>query len=262
MSVPDAAAFPPFIRVVGHPLRWRLMAELARTDLRVRELVGLVAEPQNVVSYHLRVLRSGGLVSAKRSSFDARDSYYHLDLDRCAEGLTRTGGALHPALGMIPRPSPTQITPRDVAKPSVLFVCTGNSARSPMAEAIMRHRVGDQVRVSSAGTEPKDRIHPHAVRVLREQYGIDITGQVPQPVDLGAGVGFDHVVTLCDKAREHLPAAGDWLPVHWSLPDPAVAAEHNGSGYRRFVMAAAEIDARVGQLLPTVHPATRKEDRL
>src|SRR3954451_17177167 len=96
---PSREAVPVFARLAGHPLRWRLLTELARSDLRVRELVALVGQPQNVVSYHLRLLRDGGLISATRSSFDGRDSYYHLDLDRCAEALAGTGSALHPALG-------------------------------------------------------------------------------------------------------------------------------------------------------------------
>jgi len=255
MAASDTAAFPPFIRLVGHPLRWRLVTELARSDLRVRELVGLVAEPQNLVSYHLRVLRGGGLVSATRSSFDARDSYYHLDLDLCAEGLSSTGAALHPALRMSPMPlpsPPSPPSPPDVAKPSVLFVCTGNSARSPMAEAMARHRAGDQVRVSSAGTQPKHRIHPHAVRVLREQYVIDIAGQAPRPLELASGGGFDRVVTLCDRARELVPGADDRLPVHWSIPDPAGGGGGNRSGYERFISAAADIDTRVRHLLQTL----------
>ena len=87
-----------FVRAAGHPVRWRLMAELARGDLRVRELVGRVGERQNLVSYHLRLLRDGGLVTSRRSTFDARDSYYHLDLDRCATALGEAGSALHAAL--------------------------------------------------------------------------------------------------------------------------------------------------------------------
>jgi ArsR family transcriptional regulator, arsenate/arsenite/antimonite-responsive transcriptional repressor / arsenate reductase (thioredoxin) len=68
-------AAPAFVRLAGHPLRWRLLTELAGSDLRVRELVALVAQPQNLVSYHLRLLRDRGLVTAARSSFDRRGSY-------------------------------------------------------------------------------------------------------------------------------------------------------------------------------------------
>src|SRR5215207_5714477 len=95
---PSSRAAPAFVRLAGHPLRWRLLTELAGSDLRVRELVTLVDQPQSLVSYHLRLLRDGGLVTATRSSFDGRDSYYHLDVDRCANALAETGTALHPAL--------------------------------------------------------------------------------------------------------------------------------------------------------------------
>ena len=78
---------PPFVRMAAHDLRWRLLCELAGGDYRVRELVQLVGHPQNLVSYHLRLLRDAALVSSRRSSFDARDTYYHLDLDRCASLL-------------------------------------------------------------------------------------------------------------------------------------------------------------------------------
>jgi ArsR family transcriptional regulator, arsenate/arsenite/antimonite-responsive transcriptional repressor / arsenate reductase (thioredoxin) len=65
---------PAFVRLAAHPVRWRLLAELADSDYRVRELVARVDQSQNLVSYHLRLLRDGGLVTARRSSFDGRDS--------------------------------------------------------------------------------------------------------------------------------------------------------------------------------------------
>ncbi|MFG1625565.1 ArsR family transcriptional regulator [Kribbella sp. NPDC049227] len=234
---------PEFVRLVSHPLRWQLVAELARSDLRVRELVAVVDEPQNLVSYHLRLLRDGGLVASRRSSFDARDSYYHLDLDRCAEALADAGTALHPALRMTPVP---EEPPR---RSSVLFVCSGNSARSPIAEALLRHRAGNRVRVSSAGTRPKDRIHPHAVRVLREHYDIDIEEQAPRPLNSTLHSRFKRVITLCDKARETL--ADNPPRAHWSIPDPA-AGDDGRSSYSRFVSAAADIDIRVRHLLPSL----------
>src|SRR3954471_5482784 len=129
---------PTFVRMAAHPLRWRLMAELAESDYRVRELVARVDQPQNLVSYHLRLLRDGGLVTATRSSFAGRDSYYHLDLDRCADELTTSGAALHPALHWAPAPP---IPPAPQPRPghlAVLFVSTGNSARSAIAETLLR----------------------------------------------------------------------------------------------------------------------------
>ena len=89
---------PLFLRLMADPLRWRLARELADGDRRVRELVAAVGQPQNLVSYHLRQLREAGLVTARRSSFDGRDSYYHLDLERCAEAWAGSAAALHPSL--------------------------------------------------------------------------------------------------------------------------------------------------------------------
>ena len=73
---------PPFLQLAGHPLRWRLLGELARSDRRVHELTAMVGEPQNLVSYHLGKLRQGGLVSTRRSSADRRDAYYSAELGR------------------------------------------------------------------------------------------------------------------------------------------------------------------------------------
>src|SRR3954468_22240540 len=90
------------LRVVGDRHRWALLSHLARGDRRVGELTQLVGEPQNLVSYHLRELRDAGLVSSRRSSFDGRDTYYRLDLDRCGALFSDSAAALHPALQLRP----------------------------------------------------------------------------------------------------------------------------------------------------------------
>src|SRR5947209_16817318 len=95
---------PAFLQLAGHPLRWRLLGELARSDRLVHELTGLVGEAQNLVSYHLGKLRAGRLVSARRSSADRRDTYYGLDLARVGALLSAAGGALHPGLRLAPPP--------------------------------------------------------------------------------------------------------------------------------------------------------------
>jgi len=247
------ATLPAFVRLAAHPLRWELLTALAGSDYRVRELALRVGEPQNLVSYHLRLLRDGGLVSATRSSFDGRDSYYHLDLDRCAEALAETGAALHPAL----RPEPAD-KPRDIA---VLFVCTGNSARSPIAEALLRHHTADAVSAASAGTRPKPRLHPNAVTVLREEFGVDIASQRPRHLDTLADRRFDHVITLCDKAREACPEFGHTpRRIHWSIADPATSGDTDRAGYPAFRRTAADIETRIRHLLPTlVHAPTEAQ---
>jgi ArsR family transcriptional regulator, arsenate/arsenite/antimonite-responsive transcriptional repressor / arsenate reductase (thioredoxin) len=241
---------PTFVRMAAHPVRWRLLAELADSDYRVRELVARVDQPQSLVSYHLRLLRDGGLVTATRSSFDGRDSYYHLELDRCADALTDSGATLHPALrrhATPPTPPAEQLRTRRIA---VLFVCTGNSARSPIAEALLRHRTAGHVTVTSAGSRPKPDLHPNTVRVLRETFGIDVSGQRPQDLDALTGRAFDYAITLCDKARETCP---EFLPhtrrVHWSIPDPAAAGGTDDDSYPAFERAAADIDTRIRHLL-------------
>ncbi|TWP48329.1 ArsR family transcriptional regulator [Lentzea tibetensis] len=226
---------PAFVRLAAHPLRWRLLTSLAAGDHRVRELTDLVGEPQNLVSYHLRLLREEGLVASRRSDFDGRDSYYHLDLDRCSSALASVGAALHPAL----RPSPsTTFAPRHV-----LFTCTGNSARSPVAEALLRHHTRGQVSVTSAGSHPKPHINPHAVLALRSGYGIDIAAH-PRSLDEVAGHRFDHVISLCDRVREVLPAFPGSVRTHWSLAEPDT--------YPVFQRITAEIDTRVRHLLPSL----------
>src|ERR671918_2884967 len=128
---------PPVLRLAGHPLRWRLLSELARSDRRVGELSELAGRRQSLVSYHLRQLRDGDLVSLRRSAADGRDTYYVLDLARCGELLRSAGMSLHPGLAPTPRPRSKRERGATVAR--VLFLCTGNSARSRIAEALCEH---------------------------------------------------------------------------------------------------------------------------
>src|SRR5687767_4877964 len=112
----DPGTAPPaFLALAGHPLRWRLLSELGRSDRTVHELTGLVDQPQNLVSYHLGKLRDARLVTARRSSADRRGSYYTLDLARVRSLLAGTGTALHPGLHLAP-PAPAA-TPASAATP-------------------------------------------------------------------------------------------------------------------------------------------------
>ncbi|WP_432827075.1 metalloregulator ArsR/SmtB family transcription factor [Dactylosporangium sp. CA-092794] len=232
---------PAFVRAAAHPVRWRLLGELARGDRQVHELTALVGRKQSLVSYHLGRLRQARLVGTRRSSADGRDVYYRLDLTRCGQLLAAAGGALHPGLRLGP---PAAAAP---AATRVLFLCTGNSSRSQMAEALLRHRSGGVVAAFSAGSRPKP-IHPDAVAAMAAR-GIDLRGARPKHLDEFAGQHFGHVITLCDRVREVCPEfPGAPAAVHWSIPDPAA----DPAGRPAFDRVATELAERIEFLLHVI----------
>ena len=251
VAVRPVEAPPVVLRLVGHPLRWRLLSELARSDRRVRELRALVGEPQSLVSYHLGQLREARLVRTRRSSFDARQTYYSVDLARCAALLAGVGGALHPGLRLVAPPPEQRRTRRRVPPARVLFLCTGNSARSQMAEALIEQRAGDGVVAVSAGSDPKP-LHPNTAQVMRA-YGIDLAGRRSKHLSEFTGRRFDYAITLCDRVREVCPDfAGPQETIHWSIPDPAQEGDTDGESYPAFERTAAEIETRIGFLLQLI----------
>jgi ArsR family transcriptional regulator, arsenate/arsenite/antimonite-responsive transcriptional repressor / arsenate reductase (thioredoxin) len=248
---------PEVLRLLGDEQRWRLLGELARSDLRVGELVARLDRPQNLVSYHLAELRRAGLVSSRRSSADGRDTYYRFDVDRCGELLAAAGAALTPAIQLRPHHGAPGLSSRR-RRPLVLFLCTGNSARSQMAEALLEHRSAGAVRARSAGSHPKP-LHPNAVRVMAER-GIDISGRATKHFDRFTNTRFDRVVTVCDKVREICPELpGSPVHAHWSMPDPSAAGATDDASYPAFVQTADELDVRIPLLLTELSVATPKE---
>ena len=238
---------PPFLRLAGHPLRWRLLSELADSDRRVGELCALTGQPQSLVSYHLGRLRADGVVSSRRSSADGRDSYYRLDLARCGALLSAAGGALHPGLHMV-APDLKDVQSRT----RILFLCTGNSARSQMAEALVVQLSGGTIDAASAGSNPKP-LHPNAVRAMRE-LGIDIAGRRSKHVSRYVNRRFDFVISLCDRVREVCPEFPDRPElIHWSLPDPAGEGDTDEESYPAFQRTATELATRIGFLLQLIH---------
>ncbi|MDD9368501.1 MAG: arsenate reductase ArsC [Acidimicrobiales bacterium] len=133
----------------------------------------------------------------------------------------------------------------------VLFLCTGNSARSQMAEALAVARSGGRVEAFSAGSRPKP-LHPNAVRVMGEEHGLDLTGRRSKHLGEFAEERFDRVISLCDRVREVCPEfPGDPETVHWSIADP-VAGQPDGddeASYPAFQQTAAELATRVAFLL-------------
>ena len=107
------------------------------------------------------------------------------------------------------------------SKKRVLFLCTGNSARSQMAEGLLRQMAGDSFEVFSAGTHPKG-LHPRSVEVMKET-GIDITHHRSKDVSEYATEKFDYVITVCDRAKQQCPIFPGAAPIHWGFDDPAEA---------------------------------------
>lgn len=238
---------PEFLQVAADPQRWRLLAELAMSDRRVGELTDLIGKPQNLVSYHLAALRKAGVVTARRSSADGRDTYYRVDLIRCRDLLGAAGAALHPGLRLEPA-VPAGATAWPGRAPVVLFLCTGNSARSQMAEALLDHRSGHAIHARSAGSHPKP-LHPNAVRVMAER-GMDIAGRPTRHLTRFARSRFDRVITLCDKVKETCPEfPGQPVTAHWSIADPASDGGTDEESYPAFQRVADELETRVSLLI-------------
>jgi protein-tyrosine-phosphatase/DNA-binding transcriptional ArsR family regulator len=252
-------AVPPFLVLAAHPLRWRMLVELASTDRQVGELTRVVGRPQGLVSYHLARLRAGGLVSSRKSSFDGRAVYYRAQLDRCGELLAAAGAALHPGLTSSSVARSASTVARDGRRVRVLFVCTGNGARSQIAEALLRAQEPDRVEVVSAGSHPKP-VHPNAIRVLDER-GIDISGSRSKSIDEFGGRHFDYVITLCDKVREICPEfPGQRRTMHWSIEDPSRASGTLRATLPGFRALAAELESRIGFLTLLIDNESTKEN--
>ena len=258
---PTVTTDPPrILQLVGHPVRWRLLQELVRSDRAVAELTERLEAPQSLVSYHLGLLRAGELVSMRRSSADGRDSYYGIDLARCGELLQAAGGALHPGLRLVPPPTAVHRPGgrRSRRRLRVLFLCTGNSARSQIAEALLQQQSEGTIDVVSAGSNPKP-LHVNAVRVM-QQRGIDISANRTKHLDEFVSQRFDFVITLCDRVREvcpEFPAHPDL--VHWSIPDPALEGTTARASYPAFERTASELETRIHFLLAAINePSMRR----
>ncbi|HYE14641.1 MAG TPA: arsenate reductase ArsC [Pyrinomonadaceae bacterium] len=126
----------------------------------------------------------------------------------------------------------------------VLILCTGNSARSQMAEGLLRHDGGGRFEVESAGVEPSS-VRPQAVEAMRE-VGVDISGHRSKSVEEFAGREFDYVITVCDNANERCPVfPGNTRRLHWSFEDPAAAEGDEAERLAVFRRVRDEIRARL-----------------
>lgn len=141
-------------------------------------------------------------------------------------------------------------------KTKVLFLCTGNSARSQMAEGLLRHYAGDQYEVFSAGTNPAG-LNPLAVQAMRE-IGIDISQQRSKNVAGFLGMTIPYVITVCDRAKESCPIfPGTFKFLHWSFDDPA---EAQGTVEEKLVVFRRVRDEIAGQIKQQLMKVTTAQE--
>ena len=134
-------------------------------------------------------------------------------------------------------------------KRKVLFLCTSNSARSQMAEAILNHRGGDRFTAFSAGSDPAVMMNPYADKVMSD-VGYDMKNKKPKSMNVFVDEDLDFVITLCDKMKENCPVfPGKPVLAHWGMPDPADFEGNEAEKEKAFKKAMMEISQRIGLFL-------------
>lgn len=210
---------------LGDPVRLGVVELLSDQDLAPQALATALQVPSNLLAHHLRVLEEVGIVERHQSEGDRRRTYVHLV-------ESRLGGLLH-------------VGPRRAAS-RVLFVCTGNSARSILAEAIWaRH---SSVPAASAGTHPADRINPRT-RTAAKRAGVHLASTTPRHID-DVLAKDDLVVSVCDGVNEELCGVIK-AQLHWSIPDPAIVDTDQA-----FDGAVEELTERIARLAAVVTSAS------
>lgn len=181
---------------LGDPARLAIVDALTLGDASPGEIATDLGLPTNLVAHHVKVLQEAGLLARTRSEGDRRRTY----------------------LRLVPGVLATLTPPRLDGTERVVFVCTHNSARSQLAAALWRDRIGGEV--ASAGTHPAPQVHPRAVRVARA-HGLALDPSGTRHVDEVLHDG-DLVIAVCDNAHEDFTGAAR-PRLHWSVPDPSRA---------------------------------------
>ncbi|MFD7072931.1 helix-turn-helix domain-containing protein [Nocardioides sp. NPDC059952] len=199
---------------LGDPVRLRIVDLLQTSDASPTELAGMLNVPSNLFAHHVQALVSAGVVSRHHSEGDGRRTYLHLEQD---------------ALESLGTASPVAVPRR------VLFVCTGNSARSHLAAALWRQN--SAIPAVSAGTHPADRINPGTVDAAARHH-LDLPMVEPRQMDEVLDPD-DLVITVCDRAHETPKVPGE---LHWSIPDPV------DKGPEAFDVAYTQLENRIKAL--------------
>jgi protein-tyrosine-phosphatase/DNA-binding transcriptional ArsR family regulator len=207
---------------LGDPGRLAIVDALVLGEASPSELQQLLDMPSNLMAHHVRVLERAGVIERHRSEGDRRRTY-----------LTLAAGALDALL-----PSSSQDAVR------VVFVCTGNSARSHLAAALWND--ASPVPATSAGTHPARAVHPGTLAAAR-RHGLTLADPTPRRLDEVLDPS-DVVITVCDAAHEELAATPDGRRLHWSVPDPARTGEDAA-----FDAAITVLADRVTRVAPALH---------
>lgn len=201
---------------LGDPSRLRIVDLLTLGDLSPSEIRIALGLPSNLVTHHLNVLESVGMVARSRSEADKRRSYVHL-----------TDTAL------------ADLTPgKTVQAGRVVFVCTANSARSQLAAALWATR--SSIPAASGGTHPAAHVAPGAVATA-ERHALPLSADTPRTLD-DVRTDEDFIITVCDNAHEELGVTGN---LHWSIPDPVRVGSDEA-----FDAAYDELERRITELAP------------
>ncbi|MBZ4691075.1 metalloregulator ArsR/SmtB family transcription factor [Cereibacter changlensis] len=231
---------------LGHPGRlglFRLLMRHAPQGVRPTEIAATLGVKQNTLSHHLSDLESAGLIRAAR---EGRSIRYSVALETTAALISYLGhdcGRGRPDLLHPPQESP--MTPPF----NVLFICSGNSARSIFAEAIL-NKIGEgRFHAYSAGTRPGSQLNPFAVEVL-ERNGYDVSGLRSKHLsefETADAPKMDFVFTVCDTAasEECAPWPGQPMTAHWGLPDPVKAQGTEGEKGLAFARVFGEMHRRI-----------------
>ncbi len=216
---------------LADPHRLRITDLLACSDLTPSELAADLGIGSNLLAHHLRILEDAGVIERLRSEGDGRRRYLRLSLDA---GDLSTGGPM-------------------VAADRLLFVCTGNSARSQLAAGLW-NQVSD-VPAESAGTHPAAAVHPLAIRAGRRA-GVDLADARPRAIDEIVDTP-DLIVTVCDRAHEELGTLAEANTVlHWWIPDPREVGTPIA-----YSDSVTQLRARIATLHPRVAPTGRRRAR-
>lgn len=238
-----------FIKLLAPDIRWQIINILKFSDSRVQELVDRLDQPKNLLSYHLKQLRSESLVTYRRSDADRRDYYYTLNIPHLQKLYQEVGKTLN-LVDSLPDEHYILAPDQWVPPARVLFLCTHNAARSQMAEAFLRYYAGNNVEVYSAGSQPS-HVHPRTIEVM-QTHGININHQESIHFDDLVTQEFDEVITVCDHVREVCPSF-DSAPtqLHWSIPDPMQVDTHQLD--EMFRQTAKVISQRVRYLIRLIN---------